>query len=189
MADQSARKLLASVGAIASAAGLIALGLFAERVDAADVSPRIDPGQRKLLIAGRIGAKLGIAPGDRVERLLELRYRGSTTFHIVTLTVRDKNTSLLTGRELGLRLSIDRCSRRWSRSSGAAKYACRGKRAVVLQEVPVLGRRKLRRLTLKPRGRGYLRLTLALPAGAGNALQNQTAKLRYRFAGIPSPHR
>jgi hypothetical protein len=190
MAGQRARKLLTSIGAIAAAAGLVSLGLFAESVDAADVARKIDPGQRKLFITGKIVPNAGgIAPGDRVERLLELRYRGPTAFHIVALTVGQKQASLLTDPTQGLRLSIDRCSRRWSKSHGPAKYTCRGRRVVVLREVPVLGHWKLKRLTLKPRSRGHLRMTLTLPAAAGNALQEQTARLRYRFTGIPSPRR
>jgi hypothetical protein len=190
MAEQRARKLLTSIGTIAAAGGLVSLGIFTEGVDAADVAHRIDSSQPKLLVAGKIVAKtVGIAPGDRVERLLELRYGGSTTFRVLTLTVRLKQTSLLTDPTQGLRLRIDRCSRRWSKSSGPTKYTCRGRRVVVLREVPVLGRWKLKRLRLKPRHRGCLRLTLTLPAGAGNALQNQTANLRYRFSGIASERR
>jgi hypothetical protein len=190
LAGPRARKLLASLSAIGAAAGLVSLGLFAQSVDAADAARRIDAGRRSQLIAKKVVAKAArLAPGDRVERLFELRNAGSTGLRVVTLTVRQRQRSLLTDRKQGLRLSIDRCSRRWSRSSGPARYRCRGKRVVVLRQVPVLGRWKLKRLMLKAHGRGHLRLTLTLPARAGNALEHKTAKLRYRFTGIAPSRR
>ena len=54
----------------------------------------------------------------------------------------------------------------------------------MLGRVPVIGRRRLRRLSLAPGHTDHLRLTLTFPAHAGNALQGRTSKLVYRLVAI-----
>jgi hypothetical protein len=126
---------------------------------------------------------VGLAAGDAIQRRLALRYGRRGHFARVILVTRARRTSRLDADRLGgLQLSIDRCSVAWTRRRGGP-YRCAGRRWRVLGKAPAIGRRRLRRLSLAPGRVDHLRLSLVLPAGAGNGLQHQTSRLVYRLVG------
>lgn len=179
-------KLLRSAVVVCVAAGFTVLSSAGALAGAT----RGDQGKRpKLIVDGRVVQRADrIAPGDRVVRTLVFHVRGHGRLEVVQLRVEARRKSLLTDRANGLRLSLERCSRRWERRAGVRPFRCRGHRSTLLKEVPVLGARRLRGLFLRPGARAYIRLTLTLPAAAGNALQNQRSTLVYRFTGVARPH-
>jgi hypothetical protein len=124
-----------------------------------------------------------LAPGDRIERILELHYGRRGRLTRVILIAKARRSSLLDAEKLhGLRVAFDRCSVRWARKRDGG-YRCTRRRWKVLEQLPVIGRRRLRRLSLAPGRTDHLRLTLALPADAANGLQGQTSTLVYRLVG------
>jgi hypothetical protein len=131
----------------------------------------------------RIAGAQSIAPGDQIQRLVLLRIRGKGRFAAVYLKVRAKRSSLLNAdKQHGLLISIDRCSKKW-RQHGHT-YTCPGRRLQVLAQRPLVGRTKLKRLGLNRKRLARLRLTLTLPAAAGNAMQAQVTTARYSFVGV-----
>jgi len=127
-----------------------------------------------------------LAPGDRAQRTLELRYRGSGRFAAVVLRVKGLSNSPLTSSSaVALHLKIERCSGAWKRSSRTRTYSCTGKRSVVLGPLALGSSRPFTLRHLSPRaGRtDRLLLTIGLPQQAGNTLQHRLAKLVYAFTG------
>ena len=178
-------RVLASVATVVTAAAVTALGLCAGFANASPLG-RVSSHRQKLSVTPRgLGSVGALAPGDRAERTLELRYRGR--FAAVVLRLRASGSSLLRSDPSGgLRLTIDRCSKRWTKKRETNAYVCLGKHWSVLKTVPVSGKRKLRLKHLSRRaGRtDHLRLTLSLPSSAGNTLQGQTARVVYRLTGV-----
>jgi hypothetical protein len=124
-----------------------------------------------------------LAPGDRVQRLVELRVRGRGRFATVYLRVRVRRSSRLdANRKQGLQVELRSCSRRWRRHG--ASFTCPGKTRVVLSRRPLVGRTRLRRLRLVGGRAVHLRLLLTLPRGSGTALAGQQTNAVYSFVGV-----
>jgi hypothetical protein len=175
-------RFLKSAVVVGTAASFAVLGAAADLADAS--RGRVQATGPQLLIAGRnVQRARAVAPGDRIQRTLVLRVRGRGELRVVALAIKAKRASLLTDRKQGLRLSLERCSRGWKGPLRAHSYRCRGKRTRLLSRRPVLGRRRLG-LLLRGGQKAYLRLTLTLPAQAGNALEGQTSTLVYRFTAV-----
>ena len=161
------------------------LGLFAGFASASPLGSFSGHGPKLVASPRALGSVSALAPGDRAERTLELRYRGR--FAAVVLSLRTRGSSLLRSDPGGgLRLTIERCTKRWAKKPGTSAYACHGKRWSVLKTVRISDNHKLRLMRLSRRaGRtDHLRLTVSLPASAGNTLQGQTARVVYRFTGV-----
>jgi len=122
-----------------------------------------------------------LAPGDRAQRTLELRYRGRGRFGRVVLRVRGLSHSPLRS---SLQLKIQRCSTAWKKL-GTRAYECRGTRWDVLGAVPLSRNHpfRLRHLSACAGRTDHLRITLALPLRSGNELQHRLAKIVYAFTG------
>jgi spore coat-associated protein N len=138
---------------------------------------------RLIATPARVSGAQSVAPGDQIQRLVQLRVSGKGRFAAVYLNVRAKRSSLLnTDTQHGLLISIDRCTKKW-RQHGHT-YTCPGKRYKVLAQRPLVGRAELKRLGLRGRRLARLRLVLTLPASAGNAMQAQLTTVRYSFVGV-----
>jgi hypothetical protein len=146
-------------------------------------------GRPRLAISPRrLAAARNIAPGDRIQRLVELRVRGRGRFAAVYFRVRARRRSTLDADpKSGLQIAIQRCSKKWRGRHGV--YTCRGRRFVVLARRRFLGRARLRRLGLASHRVAHLRLVLTLPAGAGNSLQAAALRARYSFVGVSARSR
>jgi hypothetical protein len=101
--------------------------------------------------------------------------------------MRSRNNSVLnSATRPGLQLTIERCSRRWTRKGRAKAYVCRGKHWSVLKAIRVRGERRLtlRHLSRLPGKTDHLRFTMSLPRTAGNELQGRISRMVYRFTGV-----
>jgi hypothetical protein len=177
------RRLLASAAVVGTASALCVCAALASAGPlgkAANRHPRLTLTHRAL---ARVAA---LAPGDRAQRTLELRYRGSGRFTAVYLRALGLSRSLLGTSRNGLRLTVERCSRPWTKSRRTRVFGCRGRHWVALKTVRLTSRKplKLRHLSGLPGRTDHLRLTVSLPRQAGNALQLRTARIAYRFVGV-----
>jgi hypothetical protein len=175
------RRLLASALVVVAASTLCVCAALA------GARPLVTRGHHpRLAIVHRALAPVSrLAPGDSVQRVLELRYRGSGRFGAVVLRVKGSSRSLLGSSSAGLRLKIERCSKRWTRTRRTLTYRCRGKHWVVLGTRAIGSRKpfRLRRLSARAGRTDHLRLTLGLPLRAGNELQHRSSRLVYAFTG------
>lgn len=140
------------------------------------------PGKRRPRLAvfpRRLATARNVAPGDRIERLVDLRRRGRGRFAAVYFRVRVRQPSILGS---GLEVAIARCSKPWRVRHRVSK--CPGRRYVVLARRPFLGQARLRGLGLLRRRVAHLRLVLTLPIAAGNEFQAAAARARYSFVGV-----
>jgi hypothetical protein len=171
-------KLFASIGVLGAAASCSGLATFADPV-AASASLHVDSRRPRAVAVNRVlRIATAIAPGDRVSRTLVLKASGRKIRRL-RLAVRARPPSLLTARAQGLRLTVRRCPRKWSRKGSG--YSCSGRTRTVLGLSPVLGRHKLAHVATRRGKRLFLLLTLTLPKNAGNTFQHERTKLVYTF--------
>lgn len=163
--------------------GVVALALGVTASQAHDGRFERHHGPGLVATPAHLAAAANLAPGDRVERLVELRIRGRGRFAAVFLRIRAREGSTLDAdARQGLQIAIDRCSARWRGHHG--HYFCAGRRFTVLARRPLVGRVRLTRLGLLHSRVAHLRLVLALPSDADNALQAQVTKATYSFFGV-----
>jgi spore coat-associated protein N len=134
-------------------------------------------------------AAAGVVPGDTIQRTADLIDAGDQDLGSITMTAIASPTSLLdTDVTDGLQMTIDRCSVPWTEGgiAPAYTYTCAGTTTLVLGLRPVIGSNlSLSNLTSTTAGNtDHLRLTLSLPALAGNLFQGNTSTIAYTFTGI-----
>ena len=184
--DVSLRCLASVLPPLALSAAMLAIGTAAAPGKA---GPRLRHHALRLVATpGRIAPALLLAPGDRVQRLVELRARGRGRFATVYLRVRVRRSSRLdANRKQGLQVELRSCSRRWRRHG--ASFTCAGKIRVVLSRRPLVCRTRLRRLRLAGGRTVHLRLVLTLPRGSGTTLTGQQTNAVYSFVGVRAKRR
>jgi hypothetical protein len=172
------KRIGSSAAAAAVAAGLVALGTSAAP------SQHVKKARARLLATpATLVTATQLAPGDRVERLVELRVRGKGRVRSVYFQATARRSSALDkDRQQGLQVTIERCTKKWRTRRLAT--SCPGKRTVVLRTGPLVGKTKLKLGKLTPKKPAHLRLVLVFPGAAGNTLQAQTTSARYRFIGV-----
>jgi spore coat-associated protein N len=128
-----------------------------------------------------------IAPGDTMQRAVNLSVGGSVDLTAITLTTTAPTSSALdTNATHGLQVSVDRCSQAWteSGSSPAYTYTCGGTTSVVLASRAVIGSGlALSNLAVTAGSTNYLRVTLTFPTTADDTYQGLTSAISYQFAG------
>jgi hypothetical protein len=166
----SSRTSVAVLSVAGAILGLITAGLAtgAERID------NSRPPGRVRVVGAKLWPASALAAGDRVQRVLDLKTGGRRGARLI---VTARQASPLTDPKLGMRLKIDRCPKAWRAKSKV--FTCPARATVSLTDGPAVGMHKLRKLTGK--GKNHLRLTLAIPQAASNALQGQSAALVYSF--------
>ena len=181
----SLRRVLSVVPPLALSAATLAIGTAAATATAGPAS-----GHHSLrLVAkpGRIAPARLLAPGDRVERLVELRARGRGRFAAVYFVARARRSSRLDAdRVQGLRVELQSCLRRWKRRGSV--YTCKKSR-VILARRPLVGRARLKRLRIAGGQTVHLRLVVTLPRGSTGSLQGQATSAVYSFRGIRAKRR
>jgi hypothetical protein len=85
----------------------------------------------------------------------------------------------------GLQMTIDKCSVAWTETGPPYSYTCSGTPSSVLASRAVIGAGlALTNLSSLTTGStDHLRVTLTLPAAAGNSLQGQSSTISYNFVG------
>jgi spore coat-associated protein N len=182
-----ARKLLLTLAALGAAASIAGLGTFATFTSSTSTSNTIASGTLSLTAPfSRLGTGASaIAPGDTMQRAIDLGYSGSISFASATLTTSASPSSLLdTDSTNGLQIAIDKCSQAWTEAGPPYTYTCGGSTSTVLASRALVGSGvALSNLTLTAGSTDHLRVTLTFPSGAGNTLQNQSSTVSYTFSG------
>jgi spore coat-associated protein N len=186
-------KILLSATAVSAAAGIAGLGTFASFTSSTSASATVSSGTMTVALGATGGATnrltvnaSGIAPGDTIQRSVDLLNSGSMDFASVTLTTSASPSSLLdTDATNGLQMTIDRCSNAWTETGTAPAftYTCSGTTSTVLSTRAVIGSNlALGNLTSLTGGAtDKLRVTLTLPSTAGNTFQNLASTVTYAF--------
>jgi spore coat-associated protein N len=187
------QKLIATVAILGAAASIAGLGTYATFTSSTSQSHTISSGTVTIALGAtgastnrlNIGAS-ALAPGDTIQRSADLTNSGSLDLASVTLTTTASPSSLLdTDTTNGLQMVIDKCSQAWTESGPPYTYTCGGTTSTVLASRAVIGSSlALSNLGSTTAGAtDHLRVTLTLPSGAGNTLQNQSSTISYAFTG------
>ena len=184
----SGRKLLLSIAAIGAAASIAGFGTFATFTSSTSASHTIASGTLSLTAPfSRLGTGASaIAAGDSMQRAIDLSYSGSINFGSATLTTTATTSSGLdTDAVNGLQIAIDKCSQAWTEAGPPYTYTCGGSTSTVLASRALIGSNvALSNLTLTAGATDHLRVTVTLPSGAGNTLQNLSSTINYAFTGV-----
>jgi hypothetical protein len=184
-------KVVASVAILGAAAGVASLATFASFTSSTAA-------QAQSLTSGTVSNTLGSAnrltvgatnlvPGDTIQRAVDITNNGSagtSSVGSVSLTTTASPSSLLdTDTTNGLQMVIDKCSVAWTESGPPYTYTCGGTTTSVLASKAVIGSNvALSNMSSITAGNtDHLRVTLTLPAAAGNTLQGQSSTLSYVF--------
>ena len=187
------QKLILTIAILGGAASVSGLATFATFTSTTSASHTISSGTVTIALGAtgastnrlNIGAS-GIAPGDTMQRSVDLTNSGSLDLASVTLTTSASPSSLLdTDATNGLQMVIDKCSVAWTESGPPYTYTCGGSTSSVLASRAVIGSAlALSNLGSTTAGAtDHLRVTLTLPSGAGNTFQNQSSTITYAFTG------
>ncbi len=194
-ASAQRRKLLVSLAVISAAASVAGLGTFATFTSSTSASQSVSSGTVTIAL-GATGASTNrltvgasnIAPGDTIQRSVDLIDSGSIDLASITLTTNATTSSLLdTDATNGLQMVIDRCSNAWTEggTAPAYTYTCSGTTSTVLASRAIIGTNMaLSNLAALTNGvTDHLRVTLTFPSAAPNSFQNQSSTVQYTFTG------
>jgi spore coat-associated protein N len=186
-------KVIASIAVLGAAASVAGLGTYATFTSTASQSHTISTGTVTIALGAtgastnrlNIGAT-GVAPGDTIQRSVDLINSGSLDLSSITLTTTASPSSLLdTDTTNGLQMVIDKCSQAWTEAGPPYTYTCGGTTSTVLASRAVIGSNlALSNLSALTSGAtDHLRVTLTLPSAAPNSFQNQSSTITYAFTG------
>jgi spore coat-associated protein N len=192
-ARSTVQKLLATVAVLGAAASIAGLGTYATWTSTTSQSHTISSGTVTIALGAtgaatnrlNIGAS-ALAPGDTIQRSVDLTNTGTLDLASVTLTTSASPSSLLdTDATNGLQMVVDKCSQAWTEAGPPYTYVCGGTTSTVLASRAVIGSNlSLSNLGATTAGAtDHLRVTLTLPSGAPNTLQNQSSTITYAFTG------
>jgi predicted ribosomally synthesized peptide with SipW-like signal peptide len=194
-ASAQRRKLLVSLAVISAAASIAGLGTFATFTSSTSASQSVSSGTVTIALGATggstnrltVGAS-NIAPGDTIQRSVDLIDSGSIDLASITLTTNATTSSLLdTDATNGLQMVIDRCSNAWTEGgvAPAYTYTCSGATSTVLASRAIVGTNlALSNLSALTNGvTDHLRVTLSFPSAAPNSFQNQSSTIQYTFTG------
>src|SRR6478735_1728968 len=189
------RKLLLTIAVLGAAASIAGLGTFATFTSSTSASQSVSSGTVTIAL-GATGASTNrltvgasnIAPGDTIQRSVDLIDSGSIDLASITLTTNATTSSLLdTDATNGLQMVIDRCSNAWTEggTAPAYTYTCSGATSTVLASRAIVGTNlALSNLSALTNGvTDHLRVTLSFPSAAPNSFQNQSSTIQYTFTG------
>jgi predicted ribosomally synthesized peptide with SipW-like signal peptide len=190
---RASRKILLSLAVLGAAASVAGLGTFASFTSTTSAAHTISSGTVTIAL-GATGASTNrltvnatnIAPGDTMQRSVDLINNGTVDLASITLTTTASPSSVLdTDATNGLQMTIDHCSAAWTEagSSPAFTYTCSGTTSTVLASRAIIGSNMaLSNLTATTNGvTDHLRVTLSLPSAADNTFQNKTSTVTYAF--------
>ena len=189
----TSKKLLATIAVLGAAASIAGLGTYATFTSTTSQNHTISSGTVTVSLGAtgaatnrlNIGAS-ALAPGDTIQRSVDLIDQGTLNLASVTLTTTATTSSVLdTDATNGLQMVIDKCSQAWTESGPPYTYTCGGSTSSVLTSRPVIQSGvSLNNLSALTAGAtDHLRVTLTFPSGAGNSFQNKSSTLQYTFAG------
>jgi len=196
MKNSTMFKVLGSLAVLGLAASIAGLGTFATFTSSTSASQSISSGTVSIAL-GATGAPTNrltvnatnIVPGDTMQRSVDLTSSSSDPLGSVSLTTSAAPSSLLdTDATNGLQMTITACSVPWTEAgtSPAFTYTCSGATSTVVATRAVVGSNislsGLNALT-SANSTDHLRVTLSLPATAGNTFQGLSSTITYAFTG------
>jgi spore coat-associated protein N len=190
-------KLVASLALVGAAASIAGLGTYATFTSSTPATSQSVASGTLTVAVGTAGtaanrltvAASNIAPGDTIERAVDLTNSGNLDFASMNLTTSASTSSLLdTDATNGLQMTIDRCSVAWTESGTAPAYTYTcvgGTKTTVLASSPVIQSSiPLTGMSSQTAGgTDHLHVTLTLPTTAGNTFQTKTSVIDYVFGG------
>jgi spore coat-associated protein N len=190
-ARPTTHKLLATVAVLGAAASIAGLGTYATWTSTTSENHTISSGTVTIALGAQgaatnrlnVGAS-GLAPGDTVQRSVDLTNSGSIDLAGVTLTTTASPSSLLdTDATNGLQMVVDKCSVAWTEAGPPYTYTCGGTTTTVLASRPVIGNNLSLSNAMSSGATDHLRVTLTLPNTADNSFQNKSSTITYSFTG------
>lgn len=188
-------RILLTFALVALLVGLGGLGAHASFTSSSSVSHSVASGTVTIAL-GATGASTNrlnvnataIAPGDTMQRSVDLSNTGTIDLASVTLTTTATVSSALdTDATNGLQMTIDRCSQAWTEAgvSPAFTYTCGGSTSSVLASRAIIGSGlSLSNMSSVTQGStDRLRVTLSFPSAAGNSFQGLSSTISYSFTG------
>jgi predicted ribosomally synthesized peptide with SipW-like signal peptide len=187
------RKLLLTIAVLGATASIAGLGTFATFTSSTSASHTVSSGTVTIAL-GATGASTNrlnvdataIAPGDTIQRSVDLIDQGTINLASVTLTTAASSSSVLdTDATNGLQMVIDKCSQAWTESGPPYTYTCGGSTSSVLSSRAVIqtGVTLSNLSSVTAGSTDHLRVTLTFPSGAGNSFQNKSSTIQYTFTG------
>lgn len=187
------RKLLLTIAVLGATASIAGLGTFATFTSSTSASHTVASGTVTIAL-GATGASTNrlnvdataIAPGDTIQRSVDLIDQGTINLASVTLTTSATTSSILnTDATNGLQLVIDKCSQAWTEAGPPYTYTCGGSTSSVLSSRTVIqtGVALSNLSALTAGATDHLRVTLNLPSAADNTFQNKSSTIQYTFTG------
>jgi predicted ribosomally synthesized peptide with SipW-like signal peptide len=190
-ARPTTHKLLATVAVLGAAASIAGLGTYATWTSTTSENHTISSGTVTIALGAQgaatnrlnVGAS-GLAPGDTVQRSVDLTNSGSIDLAGVTMTTTASPSSLLdTDATNGLQMVVDKCSVAWTEAGPPYTYTCGGTTTTVLASRPVVGSNLSLSNAMSSGATDHLRVTLTLPNTADNSFQNKSSTITYAFTG------
>ncbi len=186
-------KLLASLAVLGAAAGLAGLGTYATFTSSASASQTISSGTVVISLGAvgpanrlTVGAS-NVAAGDTIQRAFDLSNSGNVDLASFTFSSSAGTSSALdTDATNGLQMVIQKCSVAWTESGPPYTYTCGGSTSSVVASRAVIGNNiSMSNVSdlLTNGTTDHLMMTLTLPSGAGNTLQNLSSTITYTFTG------
>ncbi|HEX9993095.1 MAG TPA: TasA family protein [Acidimicrobiales bacterium] len=188
-----AQKVLLSLATVGVAAALAGAGTWATFTSSATANQSVSSGT-VVIALGTTGTSANrltvnatdVAPGDTIQRAVDLSNTGSLSLSGVALTTVATTSSLLdTDATNGLQMVVDRCSVAWTEAGTAPAYTytCSGTTSSVVASRPVVGSNlAMSNLTATaPGATDHLRVTLSLPTTADNTFQGKSSTISYTF--------
>jgi hypothetical protein len=190
-------KVVASLALVGTAAAVAGLGTYGAFTSSTSASANVGSGIVSIALgangpANRLSVPAtGLVPGDSIQRAVTLsNAAGNQSLSGISLTTAATTSSLLDTAPQGLQLTIDACSVPWTETAAGAgyTYTCAGTGATTTQILApraVIGTDiALPALTATTAGKtDNLRVTMTLPALAGNDLQNKSSVIDLTFTG------
>jgi spore coat-associated protein N len=185
------RKVLLSAALLAAAASIAGFGTYATFTSSTTPVAHTLAAGTVTIALGATGAETnrldvgasGIAPGDTIERSIDLVNTSSLALASLTLTTTASASSVLnTDGTNGLQMQIDECSQAWTESGPPYTYTCGGTTSVVLASQSVIGTDlALSNLTLAAGGgTDHVRVKLTFPS-ASTIGQGASSTISYQF--------
>jgi len=193
---QSTRKRVTLlVGWTLGIIGVIGMGAFAAFTSTATGSTAVTSGTMTLTVpangtANRLSvAATGLAPGDSIQRVVDLVSGGNVTQTLSLATTASPSTLLDSDVTNGLQMVVDSCSLAggWTEAgtSPAFTYTCpAGTITTVIASRAVIGSALAMSAGMTNPGTTHLRITETFPSTAGNTFQGLGADtITYTFSG------
>ncbi|MGY1634928.1 TasA family protein [Geodermatophilus sp. SYSU D01186] len=187
---------MGAIGTAAAVAGLATFGAFNDR---ASVATTVQSGELNIDIGAPGGlantvpvSTAGFIPGSSLTRALNLDNTGTVALSSLNLaTTATPTSALVTDKVNGLQLTLEQCSRRWTRSGtdDMPTYTCEQTQRT-LYSGPVISTAALPAPnSLRPGSTDNLVFTISLPTTAGSHMQGLTATVNLGFSGVQAAGR